>query len=153
MKNIRYTRPGGGISIVHPVPADAKARGMTEDEHVAFVLAKDVPAGSINIEVIDDSALPNRVFRSAWVSKPQGVDVDMPQARIIHMDRIRISRDKALEILDKDWMKETGQGNTSAAAATEAARQVLRDIPSTFDLSAFPNPQALDAAWPPGLPR
>jgi hypothetical protein len=113
---------------------------------------------------------PNREFRDAWTDDQPGadIDVDMPRARAIHMGRIREARDVAIARLDIDWMRHVGQDNAQAAQATENARQVLRDIPQTFNLNTAPNPRdipqtfnlntapnptALSALWPPGLER
>lgn len=57
MKVIVYTRPGGGVSIVHPYYNS----GLTIEQ----IAAKDVPAG-IDYWIIDASELPSREYRDAW---------------------------------------------------------------------------------------
>ena len=149
MKRLIISRADGGVTV------GTVLQGAPKESFDKWVLGQQEirPHWLPATWEFKDVTLPDRVFRNAWEAKPQGVDVNMPAARVIHMAKIRRARDRALEVLDKDWMKETGQGDTAAAAATEAARQVLREIPQTFDLELLPTPEALDAAWPPGLPR
>jgi len=77
--------------------------------------------------------------------------VNMSKARGIHMDKIREVRNKELVKKDIDFMKalEADDGSHKAIA-TE--KQVLRDIPQTFDLTTDTSEQ-LKELWPEGLPR
>lgn len=81
-------------------------------------------------------ALPDRTFRDAW---GHDLKVDMPRARAIHMDKIRIARDEKLVGLDI----ETLRGND-----VQVAKQKLRDIPQSFDLSVAKTPDSLKLLWP-----
>lgn len=86
---------------------------------------------------IDPSVLPqDRTFREAWA---HDCTVDMDKARAIQMERIRKSRDVALKKMDIETMK----GND-----VQSQKQVLRDIPQTFDLSKASTPEELKALWP-----
>jgi len=75
----------------------------------------------------------------------------MPKARGIQMDKIREVRNKELVQKDIEFMKalEADDGSHTAIA-TE--KQVLRDIPQTFDLTTD-TPEQLKAKWPEGLPK
>ena len=148
MSKVIFERSDGGVTVRNlyehtaaEAIADAIATGKAANTPIEVA---DTPAGdSVEYE-----------FRGAWAIVAGEVAVDMPRARGIHMGRIREARDVALSRLDIDWMRQTGQGDSAAAQATENARQVLRDIPATFDLeTGTPNPQALSARWPPGLDR
>ena len=77
--------------------------------------------------------------------------VNMSKARGIHMDKIREVRNKELVKKDIDFMKalEADDGGHKAIA-TE--KQVLRDIPQTFDLTTD-TPEQLKNKWPEGLPK
>lgn len=120
-----------GCSVIHPSP---NWEGTIEE-----LAEKDVPAGK-NYKVIDKSSLPtDRHFRNAWKSEDSKVDVDMVKASVIHLDRIRIARDKKLKELDI----ETLRGND-----VQAEKQVLRDLPGNFDLSGATTPDALKKLWP-----
>jgi len=77
--------------------------------------------------------------------------INMPKARRIQMDKIRIVRNKELVKKDIDFMKalEADDGSHKVIAAE---KQVLRDIPQTFDLTTD-TPEELKEKWPEGLPR
>jgi len=77
--------------------------------------------------------------------------VNMPKARGIQMDKIREVRNKELAQKDIEFMKalEADDGSHTAIA-TE--KQVLRDIPQTFDLTTD-TPEELKQKWPEGLPK
>lgn len=93
---------------------------------------------------------PATDFRGAWEDTGTAVVVNLVKARIIHMNHIRAIRDAELAWLDVEWWKQPA--GSAAQAAVEAQRQVLRDIPQTFDLSIHTTPETLKAAWPVNLP-
>ena len=77
--------------------------------------------------------------------------VNMSKARGIQMDKIREVRNKELTKKDVDFMKalEADDGSHKAIAAE---KQVLRDIPQTFDLTTD-TADELKQKWPEGLPK
>ena len=77
--------------------------------------------------------------------------VNMSKARGIHMDKIRAVRNKELAKKDIEFMKalEADDGSHKAIAVE---KQVLRDIPQTFDLTTE-TPEELKNKWPEGLPK
>ena len=79
------------------------------------------------------------------------VTINMEKARGIQMDNIRIVRNKELAKKDIEYMKalEADDGSHTAIAAE---KQVLRDIPQTFDLTTD-TPEELKQKWPDGLPK
>jgi len=95
----------------------------------------------------------DRTFRDAWTDDNPGdqVDVDMPKARTIHMNRIRVVRDAELAKLDIAWSRAMAKG--VGADVIEAKRQKLRDLPQTFDLTSSATPEELKAMWPNELPK
>lgn len=134
MKRLAYIDPQTGIlSIVIPVDPNA--------DH-----AKAVPPG-VPYQEIDDVPA-SRVFRDAWKLNGRSVEVDMPKARLVHLNNIRIERQPILERLDKDWMRAAGQKRQKDADAIEAKRQALRDLPATVNLEQFTTPEELEAFWP-----
>jgi len=147
MDVIVFTRPDGGTTVVIPAYNDrigGKKRGESQEAYLAYVAKKSIPDDATNIHICDDSAIPqDRTFRNAW---EQGVnkvpEVSMPKARVLHMDRIRLARNTALAVLDIETMK---------GRDVQAEKQVLRDIPQTFDLSSATTPEALKALIPDGL--
>jgi hypothetical protein len=140
------------VTVVVPVPS-AQAPGESDGDFVARVAAQVVPEG-VSHSIVDVGSLPNdRNFRNAWALADGAVDVHMPAARLLHMDRIRADRTKALEVLDVTFMRAVEDGDPDAQDDASAAKQALRDIPETFDLSSYATPSALYAAWPEGLDR
>ena len=88
----------------------------------------------------------------AWEMDTDGTPkVNMPKARGIQMDKIREVRNKELVKKDIEFIKalEADDGSHKAIA-TE--KQVLRDVPQTFDLTTD-SPEELKQKWPEGLPK
>lgn len=139
---VKYTTPAGAIVVVHPAP------GWT----AAQVMAKDVPPGSGNVEIINTADLPNdRIFRGAWVHKPKGVDVDMPKAREIVREKIRRARVAAFAESDADYIKADQNGDTARKNQAKARAQELRDAPASAAIDNANNPNALKNVRPAGL--
>lgn len=112
----------------------------TEDDFVQRIAEKDVPEG-LEYRITDVSNIPSdRTFRNAWTddNPTETVDVDMPKARIIHMDRLREIRDEKLVELDK----------RKYGSEKDAERQALRDMPTNTDLSIVTTPEELKAIMP-----
>jgi hypothetical protein len=105
---------------------------------------------------VEDTTIPShhRMFRDAWCWHDK-IEVDMPKARLIHMDRIRGTRNNLLNDSDvtfrkamEKWIRtETPEARSEAIRLADEA-QVLRDIPQTFDLIVYTTPEELHAAWP-----
>lgn len=91
-------------------------------------------------------------FRDAWEDTGVVVQVNMPKARGIHMDRIRVVRDDELSKQDVEFVKALESGDTIKQTEIARLKQTLRDIPQTFDLTT-PNdtPEELKALWPTDL--
>jgi hypothetical protein len=97
----------------------------------------------------------DRTFRDAWDWNTQAnLHVDMPKARVIHMDAIRVVRNAELAAKDITFMRAVEAGDTAAQATIGTAKQVLRDIPATFDITTDAGtPELLKAKWPTELPE
>ena len=80
------------------------------------------------------------------------VNVDMAKARAIHLAEIRRVRDAELVKKDVPFMRAVEAGDASAQSTIGAEKQVLRDIPATFSLNGYGDPDTLKAAWPAELP-
>ena len=81
------------------------------------------------------------------------INVNMGKARVIHMDAIRVVRNA--ELVDKDvtFMRAVEAGDASAQSTIATEKQVLRDIPATFDITTGGDtPEKLKAKWPTELP-
>jgi len=77
--------------------------------------------------------------------------INMPKAREIQMDKIREVRNKELVKKDIEFMKAL-EADDDSHKAIAVEKQVLRDIPQTFDLTTDTSEQ-LKELWPEGLPR
>jgi len=84
-KRIIYTRPDGGVSIIVPAPsfiAGLMAEGKTEDEAVAIVHGKDVPADAVNPQTVEAASLPSdREFRNAWEKPGANITISLAKAK------------------------------------------------------------------------
>lgn len=76
MKRIIFKRPDGGMSVVIPAP-QAMLDGESEDDFVARIRDKDVPADATDVHIVEESAIPaNRALRAAWRVVNGAVEVD-----------------------------------------------------------------------------
>ena len=81
------------------------------------------------------------------------INVNMTKARAIHLAEIRRVRDAELVKKDVPFMRAVEAGDTDAQATIGAEKQVLRDIPATFDLTTgVTTPAQLKTKWPTELP-
>ena len=81
------------------------------------------------------------------------INVNMTKARAIHLAEIRRVRNEELVKKDIPFMRAVEAGDTSAQATIGTAKQVLRDIPATFDITTgVDTPEKLKAKWPTELP-
>jgi len=77
----------------------------------------------------------------------------MTKARVIHLDEIRAVRNAELVAKDITFMRAIEAGDTDAQATIGTEKQVLRDIPATFDITTgVDTPAQLSAKWPDQLP-
>ena len=82
------------------------------------------------------------------------INVNMAKARVIHMDKIRVIRNRERASKDISFMRAVEDGNTDAQATIKTEKQNLRDIPQTFDITTgVDTPEKLKAKWPDGLPK
>jgi hypothetical protein len=139
---------------ISPAYGDSSFANLSEDEILQRVIDRHKEVGIIPADasywVVDTSELPDDDFFDAW-EWDDGATINMPKARGIQMDKIREVRNKELAKKDIEFMKalEADDGSHKAIA-TE--KQVLRDIPQTFDLTTDTS-EELKQKWPEGLPK
>ena len=80
------------------------------------------------------------------------VNVNMTKARAIHLTEIRRVRNEELVKEDINMLKAIEAGDASTQSTVAAKKQTLRDIPATFSLDSYADPETLKAAWPSELP-
>ena len=90
----------------------------------------------------------------AWEMDTDGTPkVNMAKARGVHMDKIRVVRNAELVKKDVPFMRAVEAGDTDAQATIGTEKQVLRDIPVTFNITTgVTTPAQLKAKWPAELP-
>lgn len=152
MKKIIYTRPDGGISIVHPIRNTFPVPEiLTDDEIVARAWAK-LPAGAINPQIVEMVVVPSdRTFRNAWKQSGGTIVCDMAKAREIHRDRLRAIRAPKFAPLDAAWFKAAEVGDETVKAAVAAKKQALRDVTIDPAIDAAKTPEELKVAIPSAL--
>lgn len=124
MMKIIYTRPDGGLTVVHPAK-EAKLDTETEAEFVARIAAKDVPSDAVNVQFVDESVIPtDRTFRNAWKAAPGRVEHDIPKCKELAHNMRREKRAVELAPLDDIIAKQIPGNNPQQV---EAQRQVIRD--------------------------
>lgn len=157
MKRVIYTSADGKTEVVNPNP-NFVALFDSEDEGIAAVMAKDVPADATDVAIVDE--IPDRlpiyalsVFRNAWKINAGKIEIDIQKARAIKTDLVREERNQRLGMLDNEMKIADDANNPSEQARVRAKRQNLRDLPATIqtDLDAITDPDAL-AAWRPKWP-
>jgi len=105
--------------------------------------------------IVDEVELPGEFdyFFNAgeWDNGPS---INISKARGLQMDKIRKVRNKELANLDVPFMKALEDGDTDSQATVKTKKQILRDIPQTFDLTTENNsPEELKQKWPEGLSK
>ena len=80
------------------------------------------------------------------------VNVNMTKARAIHLEEIRRVRNEELVKEDVTFMRAIEAEDADAQAAIKTKKQTLRDLPATFSLDGYGDPDTLKAAWPTQLP-
>jgi hypothetical protein len=134
MKKIIYTRPDGGLSVVHPV------------ESLPEVIAR-LPKDATNVQVIEDSELPkDRTFRNAWKSTNGFIEHDMEKCREIHREKLRRLRKPKLEAADVEFIRALEQGLPTPEIA--ARKQALRDVTADPAIESATSPEELKSVIP-----
>ena len=182
-KVITWVDGGGRYRVTYPAYNDAlRPAGETESECLERVWARMVAAGRYGISadhphfyVEEDAQQAKEVTLSgidfryagkpdangrrdgedgAWEMDTDGTPkVNMTKARAVHMDTIRVSRDAELVKKDVPFMRAVEAGDTDAQTTIGTEKQVLRDIPATFDITTgVDTPEKLKAKWPAELP-
>lgn len=96
----------------------------SDDEWITRIAAKDVPANSIDVFIVDESEIPKDcTFRPAWEILDGKIQHNLQKVRDIAHQRRRERREAEFKPHD-DVIAKQIPGNDAAAA--EAARQAIR---------------------------
>jgi hypothetical protein len=100
-----------------------------------------------------DASGTKSAIDGAWEMDTDGTPkINMTKARVVHMDKIRVVRNAELVKKDLTSLRAVESGDTDAQATIGTDKQVLRDIPATFDLETATTPVQLLGRWPAELP-
>jgi hypothetical protein len=81
------------------------------------------------------------------------INVNMTRARAIHLAEIRRVRNEELVKEDVNMLRAIEAGDASAQSTVATKKQVLRDLPATFDITTdVDTPEKLKVRWPSALP-
>jgi len=128
MRKITFTRPDGGLSVVHPV-RNTLGETLTTDAEIEQRAWDKLPADAINPQFVEADTVPtDRTFRNAWKAD---LTVDLPKAREITKDRLRAERTPLLADLDVQFMRALEVAGDTTAIAAE--KQRLRDVTTLAD--------------------
>jgi hypothetical protein len=94
----------------------------------------------------------NRLFRNAWRDDGKAIIHDMPTVNAIYLERIRQARIPILADLDMQYLQADEKSDVAAKTAIATQKQVLRDLPTTLDLSSAKTPDDVIKLWPAILP-
>lgn len=131
MRKIVYTRPDGGLSVVHPV-RNTLGETLTIDAEIEQRAWDRLPDDAINPQYVDADTIPtDRTFRNAWKAEAGNVAVDMGKAKDLTKDRLRNERKPLLEAQDVAFQRALETGASTAAIVSE--KQRLRDITKKVD--------------------
>jgi len=154
-----FTRSTGDLTIIIPSYDDElRPAGMSDEEYFEFardnmLAAMGMPNDTAVGEFDELDAPTDRTFRNAWEVSDNVIEVNMDKAKVIHMDVIRVERNKELAAKDITFMRAVEAGDASAQSAIGTEKQVLRDLPATFDLTTgVDTPEKLKVKWPTELP-
>lgn len=149
MRKIIYTRPDGGMSVVHPVINTHPQREQITEAEAEQRAWNKLPKDAINPRWADASEIPqDRTFRNAWEDNGR-VNVNMPKAREIHKSRLRELRKPKLEALDVEYMRALERAAPSSEMdAIATKKQALRDVTIYPLIDSAATPADLEAAIP-----
>jgi hypothetical protein len=160
--------PPYNLAIRYPVyDSTGRPAGITDDEWLDQCIAGVISGRNLDpdipIYIVDSAEVPgdhicNKLLGAcelfdAWEWQVDQVVCNMTKARAIHMDRIRTARNAELVVRDVTFMRAVEAGDASAQSTIATEKQVLRDIPATFDITTgVDTPEKLKAKWPAELP-
>lgn len=156
---IAYKNEQGGVSIVSPAPKSHLERvlgPLTQDEYEKHLLERSLPEG-VSYTVLSSTDVPeDRTFRNAWALELDGITVDMPTAKELHIDSLRVLRKPVINATDVEFRKALekvdfisllGKEIGGPIEAIKAKTQALRDV-TEVDLSSVKTPEELKQAVP-----
>lgn len=102
------------------------------------------------VVVGDKSKVPQRVWHRAFddFDADGNIEIDMSKAKKIFMQQLRHKRNKTLIHLDQEYCKAHDNKNQEKLSKIDVKKQILRDLPSTINVSDAMTIQDLENFWP-----
>lgn len=126
---------------------------LTDEAYRAHVLERNGFTEADVTELPDDWEPPggDRTFRNAWTLDKGQTVVDMPKAREIWKDKMRLARAPLLAELDKAYLRADEAKDETAKEEVAVQKQELRDVTDDPRIDAAKTPEELKAVWPDAL--
>ena len=151
MRKIIFTRPDGGLSVVHPVRNTYLTPEELDDAQIEQRAWDKLPKDAINPRWADAAEIPaDRAFRNAWEDSGT-VSVNMPKARNLHREKLRGLRKPKMDALDVAYMRADELGDAVLKAEITVKKQALRNVTADPAIEAAPTPEELEAVIPAAL--
>lgn len=161
---IAIVRSDGGVSVMSFItrgrgdvlPSGAtwedRGRGVWRreptDANVAQEIARVPDLRAVSYRRIADAEIPpDRSFRDALVDDGTTLHHDIPKAREIHRQRLRVARAPVLADLDVEYQRADEKGDKAAKARVVKLKQELRDITAHPGIDAAQTTEELKQVW------
>jgi hypothetical protein len=93
MNKILYTRPDGGVSIIHPVDqskVEETLGPLSKEDYEAHVMAVSVPSDAVNVTFIADKDIPEKdEFRNAWAQSGSIIQYDLNKSKSLVDEKLQ----------------------------------------------------------------
>ena len=99
-------------------------------------IKKDHGSNVEYVAVMPKHLIPqSREWRDAWRLDPDRREIyeDLDRCKQLHLDRLRVWRDKKLKELDYNSMRAIEDGDDIELAVIKEKKQALRDLPQQLD--------------------
>lgn len=123
---IAYTQEDGTVAIVVPT---CDCKDIND-------LLKCVPEGASRQVVMAEDIPQDRYFRNAWVLD-EGIKVHRAKAEQIHLNKLRVIRDKKLKSEDIEYQKAIEFRDDAKMNAIANRKKKLRDMPVNVDFTGL----------------
>lgn len=125
-KLVAISRQDGGVSIMRllddGLDVDAEVQKWIESSPGQYASHRETAPAELPGDMDTDP------FRGAWADKAGKLGHDMPRAREIHKQRLRIERAPLLAELDVEYIRAQETNDNGKRAQVTARKQALRDI-------------------------
>lgn len=148
MRKIIFTRPDGGLSVVHPV-RNSMGEDFMEDLDIEKRAWDKLPSDAINPHYVEASEIPaDRTFRDAWQAEGGTITHNMDKCREIHKNRLRKLRSPILFALDIEYQRADEEGNVTRKKDIASKKKTLRDVTDDPRITAAKTPDELKSIIP-----